>query len=132
MDAEVSKSKFRVIGLVLCLLHCVYSTDVSLLDYLKTEMSFNYLIQNDRNCIYNEKQNRILTVMKTPRELEKVSVIVGLLYAVEVGWGKVGGGGRWGRGGTRRLGWVAISHSITEFVSSTNASSDYAVQSIFH
>ena len=44
---------------------------MSLWDYLKREVSYGYLLRG-REDIYSEKQQRILTIMRTPRELEKV------------------------------------------------------------
>ena len=48
---------------------------MSLWDYLKREVSYGYLLRG-REDIYSEKQQRILTIMRTPRELEKVNTIL--------------------------------------------------------
>ena len=45
---------------------------MSLWRYLVAEVSRGYLLEQDQ-LLYSEKQRRINTFMKTPRELEKVS-----------------------------------------------------------
>ena len=44
---------------------------VSLYRYVLGELSRGYLVEKDE-AMFSEKQRRVLTFMKTPRELEKV------------------------------------------------------------
>lgn len=48
------------------------SLGVSLLSFLRSEVTRGYLVSEDED-LYTEKQRRVLTFWKTPRELEKVS-----------------------------------------------------------
>ena len=48
-----------------------YYLGVSFLGYLKGEVTRGYLLQENEE-MYSEKQKRVLTFMRTPRELEKV------------------------------------------------------------
>ena len=43
--------------------------------YLFAEVSHGYLLEEDEQ-LYSEKQRRVTTFMKTPRELEKVCYMV--------------------------------------------------------
>ena len=43
----------------------------SLIRYIFAEVSHGYLLEEDEQ-LYSEKQRRVSTFMKTPRELEKV------------------------------------------------------------
>ncbi len=51
-----------------------FFSDVSLISYFITEVTHGYHLKEDEQ-IYSEKQRRITTFMKTPRELEKVRSI---------------------------------------------------------
>jgi len=44
---------------------------ISFVRYLFAEVSHGYLMEEDEE-LYSEKQRRVSTFMKTPRELEKV------------------------------------------------------------
>ena len=46
-------------------------TGKSFFDYLREEITRGYRFQ-DNDELYSEKQKRVLTFMRTPRELEKV------------------------------------------------------------
>ena len=54
--------------------HVTKNVGVSFFSYLAGEVSHTYLLREDRE-LYSEKQKRVLTFMKTPRELEKVAGI---------------------------------------------------------
>ena len=47
----------------------------SLIKYVLSEVSHDYHLEEDKQ-MYSDKQRRVSTFMKTPRELEKVSDIV--------------------------------------------------------
>ena len=47
--------------------------------YLFAEVSHGYLLEEDEQ-LYSEKQRRVTTFMKTPRELEKVCYMVWDMY----------------------------------------------------
>ena len=51
----------------------IYYLGVSFLSYLKGEVTRGYLLQENEE-MYSEKQKRVLTFMRTPRELEKVEI----------------------------------------------------------
>ena len=51
---------------------------VSLYRYVLGELSRGYLVEKDE-AMFSEKQRRVLTFMKTPRELEKVHVVIYIL-----------------------------------------------------
>lgn len=44
---------------------------ISFFTFLKGEVTRGYLVQENKE-LYSEKQNRVLTFMRTPRELERV------------------------------------------------------------
>ena len=51
---------------------CPYA-GLSFVSYILAEVSHGYLLEEDEQ-MYSEKQRRVSTFMKTPRELEKVSL----------------------------------------------------------
>ena len=53
----------------------LYSIGISFMRYLFAEVSHGYLLEEDEQ-LYSEKQRRVTTFMKTPRELEKVCYTV--------------------------------------------------------
>ena len=52
--------------------HVTKHVGVSFFSYLAREVSHSYMLREDEQ-LYSEKQKRVLTFMKTPRELEKVA-----------------------------------------------------------
>ena len=52
---------------------CVYA-GLSFISYILAEVSHGYLLEEDEQ-MYSEKQRRVSTFMKTPRELEKVNIL---------------------------------------------------------
>lgn len=50
----------------------MYVSDTSFVSYFISEVTHGYQLKQDKH-LYSEKQRRITTFMKTPRELEKVS-----------------------------------------------------------
>ena len=49
-------------------------TGPSLIRYIVSEVSHGYLLEDDEQ-MYSERQRRVSTFMKTPRELEKVNIV---------------------------------------------------------
>lgn len=48
--------------------------DVSFISYIVSEVTHGYQLKEDKD-LFSEKQRRITTFMKTPRELEKVRAV---------------------------------------------------------
>lgn len=53
-------------------LHTCVHAGLSFISYILAEVSHGYLLEEDEQ-MYSEKQRRVSTFMKTPRELEKVN-----------------------------------------------------------
>ena len=52
---------------------------MSFLGYVVAEVTRGYLLEEDEQKLLSEKQRRVSRFMKTPRELEKVNLLIGLL-----------------------------------------------------
>ena len=64
-------------------LQCTPTGRVSLYRYVLGELSRGYLVEKDE-AMFSEKQRRVLTFMKTPRELEKVHVVIYILIRFQL------------------------------------------------
>ena len=49
----------------------IFFLEISFIDYFISEVTHGYQLKEDKH-LYSEKQRRVTTFMKTPRELEKV------------------------------------------------------------
>ena len=61
----------RYIQLMYSVFYMCRYLDVSFISYIVSEVTHGYQLKEDKD-LFSEKQRRITTFMKTPRELEKV------------------------------------------------------------